>query len=328
MKVYVTGATGFLGKAVVFKLKALGHHPFTIGRNRSIGQTFTDKQIPFISLDLTCRYEVLKNFEGADVVINCAGLSSVWGKKSEFHKANVDAVSNVIEACHLHQVRKLVHISTPSIYFNSQDRFNLTENSPLPDQFINDYASSKKEGEDLVQGAFEDGLSTTILRPRGIYGPGDTALFPRLLKAIEKKMLPLINEGNALMDITYVDNVVDAIILAMENNSITNGQAYNITNDDPKTFAYLMELLSAKMNIPFKGKHIPYWKAHAAASIMEMTYRLLRITKEPPLTCYSVGLLAKSMTFDISRAKNELGYRPQVSIEEGFDIFTSTLRKS
>jgi nucleoside-diphosphate-sugar epimerase len=310
---------------LVYTLKRLKYSPIALGRNRSIGELFIPDGIPFISVDLTNREETIEAFRGADYVIHCAGLSSVWGAKSEFHKANVMAVKHVIEACQIHHIKRLIHISTPSLYFDYQDKYNLTECDLLPKTCVNDYASSKKEGENLVQQAFHRGLPIVILRPRGIFGPGDTTIFPRILSAMDRKMLPLINEGKSVMDITYVDNVVDAIILAMHARNI-EGQVYNITNDEPKSFIELLQLLSEKMQLPLKTRNISFKKAYYSAKVVECVYRLLRLKKEPPITCYGVGLVAKSMTFDINKAKKELGYQPRVSIEEGLDAFAAWWR--
>ncbi len=321
----VTGATGFLGKKVVFALKSLGYLPIALGRNSFIGKQFEQAGIPFISIDLSHRDQMIKAFHGADLAINSAGLSSIWGSKSDFYEANVMGVQNVIDACQLNGIKRLVHISTPSLYFDYQNQLNLTELSPLPKKLVNEYARSKRLGEDLIQDAFSSGLSTVVLRPRGIFGPGDTTIFPRILSAMEKGQLPLINNGEAVMDVTYVDNVADAIILALERENI-DGQIYNITNDEPKTFLELLTLLCEKVAIPLKTRNVSFVKAYAAAKIVESIYRMLQIKKEPPLTCYSVGLVSTSMTFDITKAKLELGYKPRVSIEDGFDAFANFWR--
>ncbi len=310
---------------MIYALKRLNYSPIALGRNRSIGEQFAQDAIPFISVDLTNREETIKAFDGIDYVIHCAGLSSIWGPKSAFIKANVVSVEHVIEACQIHHIKRLVHISTPSLYFDYQDKYNLTESDIFPKKFVNDYASSKKAGEDLIQKAFCKGLPTVILRPRGIFGLGDTSIFPRILSAMEQKILPLINEGKAVMDITYIDNVVDAIILAIQAQNI-EGQSYNITNDEPKTFIELLQLLSDKTQLPLKTRNISFKTAYYTAKILEGFYRLLRLKNEPPITCYGVGLVSKSMTFDISKAKKELGYQPKVSINEGLETFADWWR--
>lgn len=324
-KIIVTGATGFLGKKVVYALKRLKYSPIALGRNRLIGEQFARDEIPFISVDLTNREETVKAFDGVAYVIHCAGLSSIWGPKSAFIAANVVAVENVVEACQVHHIKRLVHISTPSLYFDYQNRYDLSEYDVFPKKFVNDYASSKKEGEDLIQKAFFEGLSTVTLRPRGIFGPEDTSIFPRILSAMEKKMLPLVNEGKAFIDITYIDNVVDAIILAIEAKNV-EGQSYNITNGEPKAFIELLQLLSDKLQLPLKTRNLSFNTAYYSAKIVEGIYRLLHIKNEPPLTCYGVGLVSKSMTFDITKAKKELGYQPKISIDEGLGIFADWWR--
>ncbi len=319
-KIVVTGATGFLGKKLVYTLKAMNLNPVALGRNQSIGNQFINDGIPFLSLDLTDKEKTISAFTDAEYVINCAGLSSVWGAQSEFTKANVVAVKNVIEGCQINGIKRLIHISTPSLYFDYSDRYDLTEESPLPSRFVNNYAQSKKEGEVLIQEAHYMGLPTVILRPRGIFGPGDTAIFPRILTAMKKNKLPLIEQGRALMDITYVDNVVDSIILAMESENI-EGQIYNITNGEPRTFINLLQMLSGKLEIPLRTKNISFRSAYYSSLLIESLYRAFRIKKEPPITCYGVGLVSKSMTFDIRKAQKELGYAPKISIEKGMDIF-------
>lgn len=320
MKIIVTGATGFLGKRIAFRLKELGHHVVGLGRNHEAGKVLTDALISFVNVDLTHKDETIAALNGAEWVVHSAGLSSVWGAPLAFQSANVTAVENILEGCFHNGVKRIVHISTPSLYFDFQHKFNITESDPLPQTFVNHYAASKKRGEELVQKAAENDLETVILRPRGIFGPGDTSIFPRILSAMKRNNLPLIDEGKALMDITYVDNVVDAVVLAL-NTDRAKGQVYNITNDQPLTFKELLRLLSDKLNIPLNTKNISFNKAYYSALAIEWLFRVLRLKSEPPITSYGVGLVSKSMTFDITKAKQELNYKPNISIEQGFDFF-------
>lgn len=321
MRVIVTGATGFLGKRLVYKLRDTGYQPIAMGRNQTVGDQLVKDDIPFVPIDLTNRCDVIESLRGADQIVHCAALSSVWGKEEEFYRANVAAVSHILEACRINGVEKLIHISTPSVYFDYKDKYDIKETDPLPSTFVNAYAKSKKDAEDLVNQACAKGFSTIILRPRGIFGPGDTSLFPRLLTAMNNQGLPLINGGKALMDITYVDNVVDAITLSLTKETKDPHQIYNITNGEPKTFIELMSLLGQKMQIPIKTRNMSFNRAYYSAKALEWAFRSFNIKKEPPVTCYSVGLLAKSMTLDITKARKELGYYPKISIEEGLEEF-------
>lgn len=320
MRVVVTGGTGFLGKRISYKLKALNFTPIVLGRNEVVGQHLLCDDITFLKVDLSDRNKAIASLKDADYVIHCAGLSTVWGSSAAFHLANVKVVENIIEGCFMHGIKRLVHISTPSIYFNFQDRFNISEDDPLPEKFVNEYAKSKRKGEILIQQAFKKGLGTVILRPRGIFGEGDTSILPRILSAIQNDRLPLINEGKALMDITYVENVVDSILQAMLVPSIEGG-IFNITNDQPTTFAELINQLIEKLKIYYKPKIVSFKKAYYAAKFVEGLFSICKIQKEPPITCYGVGLLSKSMTLDISKAKNILGYHPKISLSEGIDKF-------
>lgn len=214
MKIIVTGATGFLGKKVAERLKREGHQPIAVGRNHTAGQQLINAGVPFIPTDLSNLSQTLRVFSdcgNVDAVIHCAALSSPWGKYADFYDANVKGTDHLIKACRLCTIQRFIHISTPSLYFNYESRLLIKESDALPSTMVNSYAATKKIAEEIVLGS---NVPSVILRPRGIFGPGDTALFPRLLRSLSR--LPLIEGGNAWMDITYVDNVVDAILLGLK----------------------------------------------------------------------------------------------------------------
>lgn len=319
MKIIVTGATGFLGQHVVKRFKREGYEPFALGRNQKVGSQLQTSHIPFIPTELSDLSQVMDAFSTAkspDYVVHCAALSSPWGSYKEFFSANVLATKHIIQACSEFKVKRLIYISTPSIYFNYQSRLLVKEHDPLPEKMVNSYAETKKIAEECV---LDSDIPSVILRPRGIFGPGDTVLFPRLLRSLNR--LPLIDGGNAVMDITYVENVVDSILLALFAQS-SHRQCYNITNDQPMRFIDLIRLLCNKLEVHFSTKQVSFKKAYFIARWIEGIYKLFPFS-EPPITCYGVGLLAKSMTLDISKARKELGYAPRISIDEGFDRFAA-----
>lgn len=323
MNVLVTGGTGFLGKRLAFRLKALGNSVTILGRNRQIGTGLEAERLRFLPIDLTDFPAMNEAFRGQDFVFHCAALSSPWGKYQDFYQANVSGTRNVIEACKNQGVKRLIHVSTPAVYFNFSHRLNLSENAPLATPSTIPYIQTKLLAETEVNQAFQDGLPTIIIRPRGIFGPGDTAILPRLIRASQRTGIPLIDGGKAMVDVTYVDNVVDALLGCQNADAACLGQTYNITNDQPIKVVDLLELLFKKLKYPLKVKPFSYHTADWLARVMELAANTIFLGKEPILTRYTVGLLAFSQTLNITAAKDRLGYQPHVTLEEGLTRFAN-----
>lgn len=327
MKVLVTGGTGFLGQKLVSRLKSMDIDTTVIGRNIIIGNALERQGVHFIKGFLEDKTSTVKICEGMDYVFHCAALSSPWGKYSEFYKSNVISTQNIIEGCIKYNVKRLIHTSTPSIYFDFTDKFNVSEDHILPKKFVNYYAETKFQAEQELDKAFFRGLPVIAIRPRALFGPNDTTIIPRIIRANEKRGIPIIDGGNSIIDITYVENVVDSLLLCMDSQEHTLGKKYNITNGEPIQLITLLEKLFKKLELQFKTKNISFKKAYKLAAVIEFIYRNFLPNKEPVLTQYSVGVLAKSQTLDISAAKKDLGYYPKVSVDEGLDLFVDWWKK-
>jgi len=326
-KAMVTGATGFLGQHVCMRLNQMGWQVTALGRNEDAGVKLEAQGIVFVQADLRDEEAIIRACAGQDAVFHCGALSSPWGPYREFQAINVDGTKHVAAGCLQHEVQRLIHISTPSIYFdNRHDRLGVREDAPLPSRPVNAYAATKLMAEQAVFQAFASGLSGLILRPRAIFGPLDRSLLPRLMRANESGGVPLFRGGNVKLDLTYVDNVVDAMLLGWEAPQQALGQAYNITNGEPAILRDVLKELFAMMDIPLRTREIPYSAAYGAAALMEWSHRLLPMLGEPPLTRYSVGVLARSQTLDIGLARERLGYIPQVSLQEGLKAFAEWWR--
>jgi nucleoside-diphosphate-sugar epimerase len=321
MKVLVTGGTGFLGKKLAYRLKDLGYHVIVIARNQKIGHELERNQIQFIKCDLANRERVIESCHGIDYVFHCAAFSSPWGKYEEFYESNVVGTENVIAGCLKHRVKRFIHVSTPSIYFDFDERLNVKEDDPLPQQFVNHYAYTKYLAERLVDEAGEQGLGVITIRPRALFGPEDTTIIPRLIKVNKEKFIPLVNNGEVLLDLTYVENVVDALLLCMTSNERTLGQKYNITNGEVVSLKDVLEVLFKKIHQPLRTKRVNVHLLYGLASILEWLSIHFQNEKEPLLTKYTVSVISKSQTLNIDKAKSELGYMPRVSIEEGINEF-------
>jgi len=322
MKILVTGGTGFLGKALALRLTYKGHSVSAFGRNINIGKKLEENGIRFIAGDLTDPIATENACQGQDVVFHCGALSSPWGTYRAFYRSNVLGTQNIIQGCHRQGIRRLIHVSTPSIYFDYSDRFNISEEEILPKRSCNPYAKSKRLAEELVLKAHMEGLKSIIIRPRGIFGPGDTTIIPRLIRANTKGGIPLIDEGKALIDITYIDNVVDALFKCLTAPDCAFGHCYNISNGESLPLKEILDQLFATLNEPPHYRRIPYQRASQVATLMEAASTIFTLGRiEPLLTRYTVGVLSKSQTLDISAAKHVLGYEPRVSIKEGLHYF-------
>ncbi len=315
MKIVITGATGFLGGETAVYFAQKGYQVTAVGR-RTCPERLLGMRIEFRQADLA-EDSLAEIFAGTDYVVHCAALSSPWGRYEDFYRCNVLATRKVCQACLETGVKKLIHISTPGLYFNFQDRHHIREADPLPERKANFYAQTKFLAEEEVQAAVKQGLNAVLLRPRAIFGPGDRALLPRLIEVNKKCFIPQMRPHDGpLCDLTYVDNVVQAIDMALQA-SVPSGRVYNITNGEPVHLLRAVKELLQQMNFPFKSKKIPYSIAAFYAAALEKFYSWFLPGKEPAFTAYTVALLAKDQTLDISRAQKELGYHPEVSLQEG-----------
>lgn len=328
MKVLVTGGTGFLGQRLACKLQVDGFEVTVIGRNERIGNILRSNHINFIKCDLRDKAAVHEACRKQEYVFHCGALSSIWGKYKDFYDINVEGTQNIIVGCMKNSAKRLIHVSTPSIYFNMEDKFDIAENEDLPMLPVNDYAKTKRMAEAEIDAAHSKGLGVVTIRPRGIFGPGDTSIIPRLVRANNKIGVPFINQGQALIDITYVDNVVDSLLLCMKAADSIHGKKYNITNGEPWRLGDLFRQVFAKLEMEFKPRNLSFKQAYTVAAMLEYLYKILSLPGEPVITKYSAGVLAKSQTLNIAAALTDLGYKPRVSIIQGIEEFAKWWRNA
>lgn len=317
MKLLVTGGTGMLGQAIVRKYHTQ-HSIRFLGRNQVIGkQLASSTHSEFVCADLQQQALLLDACQDIDAVIHCAALSSPWGKHRDFVLSNVEGTENILQAATQSKVKRFVHISTPSVYFNFQDKMMIKEEESLGPVFCNDYAQTKAWAEKKV---LNSALNTVILRPRGIFGPYDQAILPRILAVIRHGILWLPSGRNPIVDLTYVDNVADAALLSAEQ-PVASKSVFNITNDEPMPMQTVLQNLFSTLQQTVQIKTLPYPLIAPIIRMNEWCCRKLPTLPEPKLTRYTAALFHYHQTLDITKAKNQLGYQPQVSIKEGIQRY-------
>ncbi|PYE47754.1 NAD(P)-dependent oxidoreductase [Paenibacillus barcinonensis] len=322
----VTGATGCLGRHLAVRLAEDGWDVTGLGRQQATGDALVAAGVRFHKGDIRDQQIVDEVCTGQEVIFHCAALSSPWGKYRDFFSSNVQGTRNLINAALRSQVQRFVHVSTPSLYFNFMPRYEVHEHDPLPTRPANHYAATKYLAEQIIMDAHLQGLPSIMIRPRAIFGPYDQTLFPRIVAANNKRGVPMIDGGQALIDLTCVDNVVDALLLCQSAPADALGRAYNISNGDPRPFAELVSRLFDMLDMPLRHLHIPYKAAYGVAALLEGVHRFVPALGEPSLTRYTVGSLSVPQTLCIRDAKEQLGYIPRVSIETGLQQFADWWR--
>lgn len=275
----------------------------------------------FLEADLTSRTR--PNLPAVQALVHCAALSTPWAAPEAYRETNVTATANLIAEAQQLRVPHFVFISSSSVQYAHGDQLGLTEATPLPERSINAYAQSKREAEGLVQRC---GLPHLTLRPRAVFGPGDTVLFPRILRAARKGVLPRIQRPDGkspLADLIYIENLAHYVGEAVAKQ--TTG-LYNLTNNEPVELYPFLDSVFGQLGIPPVRRSVPVGLAMAVARGMELGSALLAGYREPPLTRFGVEVMAYSKTFSVERMLARWG-APPVSIAEGTRRFVQWVKE-
>jgi nucleoside-diphosphate-sugar epimerase len=317
MKIIITGATGFIGRNLSESFHKEGAKVIAIGRSEYVGKALRENGIEFMLAKVEDQTEINKAFCHSDYIIHCAGRAGDWWKYRDFYETNVMGTRNVIDACKRNGIKNIIYISTSSVYLNGQDRYNIVETEPLPKQQFN-YGKTKLMAEGMLMGLAKDGFKTIILRPRAVYGKYDQNIVSRFLRMSEKKNLPLINGGRALVDITYAENLASAVSNCFSAPDNAWNEVYNISNGSPVTLKEWISQVLEVFDRPFKPEDVPETKAKRIAARNELMRIFPFGNKKPELTGFSVQYMGKSMTLSIEKARQKLNYIPVITNQEGF----------
>lgn len=311
-RIAVTGASGFLGRRIVEL--ALGRDCSVVATSRGRGPITFGRGITFHAAEITDLDALARAFDNCEVVIHCAALSVDWGPREAFRRINVEGTRTVVEAARRAGVRRLVHVSSTSVYFDFSDKLGLREDAALP-RPANAYAASKQAAE-RIAGDFPG--EVFVMRPRGLFGPGDPHLLPRLLQVSRRGPLPLLRGGAAKVDITEVGVAADAA-LAMAVAQASAAGIYNVSHGEPITVVGLVERLFSGLGRPLRWRRLPWPAVYAAARALELLARADPRHRAPPVTAYSLGLFAFSQTLDLTRVRQILRWQAPLSRDEAIE---------
>lgn len=217
-------------------------------------------------------------------------------------------------------MKRFINISSPSIYFNYQDQIDLKE-SFVPAKFSNHYAKTKYLAEKLGQSYHSKDFQVVSLRPRLVIGAGDNNVLPRLLRLQTENKLKQIGDGKNKVTVTSIGNLLHAVDLCISAPESAMGTTYNIGNEQPENFWDFVNHVLDAFGLEKVHAKVPYFPILVLAEINQFIANIFSVKKEPTLLPLSMAVLAKSMTLDLSHAKNQLGYKPPYSTKDGLDEF-------
>ena len=315
-KVLITGSSGFIGTHLTERFQRDGWQVTGVGR-RILNRT------NYLSHDLV--QPLPASLDGSwNVVIHAAARSNPWGTKKQFENDNVVGTRNVIDFCQRNGRPKLIYLSSSSVYYRPEHQWGISEETPLPDRHVNEYAATKRQAEELVQ---QYAGPWVILRPRAVFGPGDTVLLPRIIRAAQAGRLPVLEspDGPTVGDLIYIDNLVDAVVSAATLREAVG--VFNLTNNQSVPILEFLFTVFDGLGIARPRRRISVSTAMIVAGALEMFHRIFLPGREPAITRFGVHVFRYSKTFDVSKANDILG-PPRISLDDGLQRTVSWFQQA
>lgn len=319
MKALITGATGFIGSHLIEVLTDNNWSVRALVRASSDTRSLESRTVERASGDVRDAETLPAAMKGVDVVFHAAALVGEWGSPKDFHDANVVGMKNMIDAASKAGVKRFIDISSTSVH--GFEGFNHdTEQLPYRKSGVL-YSDSKMEAEQMVWEAHAEGrISATTIRPCMVWGPRDRAFMAKIIIACKRRMFTYIDGGDQIAGLAHVRNVCDAIHLAALKPEAA-GKAFIITDGCETTVRQMVEKICDDMGMRRPKMSVSYSVAKTLASSSENIFRKLNSKKAPLLTKMGVAILGNSLSFDITRAREVLGYKPQYIFPNGLQAY-------
>jgi nucleoside-diphosphate-sugar epimerase len=318
--VLVTGASSLMGHGVVDRLLARGDTVVTLQRH-SAGRAPRARLVEVLG-DVRDGPLLFDASRDCEAIVHLAAKVGVLGSWEEYRSVNVDGTQRVLDAARVNSVRSVVHVSSPSVAHGGAPIVGEGAAPPITGRRNAFYAESKALAEQRATAAASDRLGVVAIRPHLVWGPGDTQLVGRIVDRARRNRLTLVGGGRALVDTTYVDNAVDALIAGLDAvapDAPCSGRAYVIANGEPRPIRDLVRGICAAAGLDVTPRNVPARVAYGAGSLLERAWPLLRRDGEPPLTRFLAEQLGTAHWFDPRPARDDLGWTPTVTLDDGLE---------
>ncbi|PZE83249.1 NAD(P)-dependent oxidoreductase [Curtobacterium sp. MCBD17_032] len=319
MTVLVTGASGFLGRAVAGALRDAGHDVRTFQRRPSGVDGVSD-----LLGTVTDPAAVRSAVQGVDAVVHLAAKVSLAGDPADFERVNVTGTQDLLAAARDAGVSRFVFVSSPSVAHAGTAIAGDDAEPASPGHARGEYARTKAAAELLALAADAPGFAVVAVRPHLVWGPGDEQLVGRIVERARRGRLPVLDSGAALIDSCYVDNAASAMVAALDRAEVVHGNVYVVTNGEPRPVGELLARMCVASGVPAPTAHAPSGLARVVGSAVEAVWRVRPGTDEPPMTRFLAEQLSTAHWFDQRRTRRDLAWEPSVSLDEGFRALSGT----
>ncbi len=324
----ITGATGFIGGRLAHRLVREGYSVRCLVRASSDTSLLDELDVQTAVGDLTRVRSLARAVEGCDYVFHCGALVSDWATTEEIARTNVGGTRNLLEASVGASVQRFIHFSTTDVY-GYPDGAAIDE-AYASTRFRNWYAQTKLDAEAEVRRVERtDALHTVILRPATVYGPGSTDVVGEIARAVQGRHMLLVDGGRAVAGLCYVDNLMDAAVLALCHEAAP-GHAFNVSDGLSITWREFTDGLAEGLGVSKVRWSLPYWMANSVGFSLEHGYRLLRkttgLSAPPLLSRQAVQVLGKNQDFSNRKVREMLGWEPRVDYATGLQATLAWLR--
>lgn len=312
---FITGGSGFVGRNLIRDRISRGDTVIALGRSDRALATLESLGAQAVRGNLDSTDTMTEAMRGCDIVVHAAAKVDEWGAPEAFQRINVEGTAHVLAAARAAAVRRLIHIGTEAPYATGEALVDIEETQPFPEPMLARYPASKGEAERLVRAANDEQLETIVLRPRMIWGNDDTSLLPQIIEAVHTGRFMWIGGGQQLTSTCHVDNLCAAIDAASQRGE--PGAAYFITDGEPIPLKQFLSALLATRGVEVSDRSLPLPVARTLAGVCDRLWSLLRLSSPPPISQVAVALIGTQVTVSDRLAREQLGYRPVISRDQG-----------